>query len=695
MAFIGKNPKFNSGTYTPQSADPSTPSEGMVFYADGTSRAEGLWQYKNGAWIQVGAATSGGINYIENPDAEGGTTGWATYADAAGSDPVDGTGGSANITLSRTTTTSEVLRGIASFEIAKDAANRQGEGASYDFSIDRQDRGKLLEITFDYAASANFVSGQSSDIRVFIYDVTNGDLITPLDNRILTAGGRQYCTFNAAGDSTSYRLIFHIATTNASAYDFFFDNVRVGPKEDVQGLVGTDYIDYSNDVSFPSGWGIVTEVEYWGRRIGDSLQVRAKWKVGSPTANPVQIPLPNSLAINTSKFTLNSTATLDNLHMLGQGSIIGTATGTAYDFGLVFYASDSGVIKFDNRQNNLESRESNVNGIFNSGDIMMLEMTVPIQGWTAEVSLANSAVFRISNVIANGTRVTSDPTQLGEYRSQLRSSGTTYTDTNGDPTDAPSASNGIRIYEGNAYGSADTNNQPTRYKIFVGKNKYIKMEWYASSGRSGFASAQPTLYSSTETSGYFHSYNPSTGILEVVANRTLAGTSTHTSAVDQDGVTALTDIYFDVIVSENAQAVGAERPRSSVTVHTGNGFGGTNANRRFSTILEELGSAITYADDANDGASFTINEDGIYAIDWTDLASGGNFEAFISVNQVAPVSVTVSERLVNGFIPNGERDEVNAISILRKGDIIRLAGSNTSLASSNDVTKCRITKISD
>ena len=58
MSFIGKNPKWNTSSYAPQSADPSNPVEGMVFRSDGTSRAEGLWEYINGNWSFVGAGIS-------------------------------------------------------------------------------------------------------------------------------------------------------------------------------------------------------------------------------------------------------------------------------------------------------------------------------------------------------------------------------------------------------------------------------------------------------------------------------------------------------------------------------------------------------------------------------------------------------------------------------------------------------------
>jgi len=44
----------------PQSSDPSSPSVGTLQYADGTSRVEGLWEYKSTGWTVVGSGGGGG-----------------------------------------------------------------------------------------------------------------------------------------------------------------------------------------------------------------------------------------------------------------------------------------------------------------------------------------------------------------------------------------------------------------------------------------------------------------------------------------------------------------------------------------------------------------------------------------------------------------------------------------------------------
>jgi hypothetical protein len=198
--------------------------------ADGTTLVADSSEASGVKW---GAASSGTgeINYIDNADAESNTDGWATYADAAGSTPVDGTGGSATTTFTRQSGT--VLRGNQSFKITKDAANRQGEGASYDFTIKGQDVSKKLKIQFDFKTDED-AAYATGDYTVYIYDVTNSTLITPVDTDIIAGQNIFQTSFNST-TSTSYRLIFHCATTNASAYDIYIDNVIVGPGMTSQG----------------------------------------------------------------------------------------------------------------------------------------------------------------------------------------------------------------------------------------------------------------------------------------------------------------------------------------------------------------------------------------------------------------------------------------------------------------------------
>lgn len=205
-----------------RASDPGSPVTNQLWL----NSSSYLLKFYDGTIRTLNPASSGGLsNYVTNAGAETDTTGWASYADAAGTSPVDGSGGSPTTTLTRNT--SSTLRGNGDFLITKDAADRQGEGVSYAFTIDNADKGKRLELSFDYTSSANFVAGSSADIRVFVYDVTNTTLITPDVSVFPAASGPFRTWFYSSSTSTSYRLIFHIATTNALAYTVNFDNVSL------------------------------------------------------------------------------------------------------------------------------------------------------------------------------------------------------------------------------------------------------------------------------------------------------------------------------------------------------------------------------------------------------------------------------------------------------------------------------------
>lgn len=91
MSFIGKQPSVDSLKLVPLSADPTTPYEGMIFYSDGTSRLEGPWVYQNGVWAQfsTGAAITT-VNSLtltpQSADPGTPTEGMLFYADGTSRD---------------------------------------------------------------------------------------------------------------------------------------------------------------------------------------------------------------------------------------------------------------------------------------------------------------------------------------------------------------------------------------------------------------------------------------------------------------------------------------------------------------------------------------------------------------------------------------------------------------------------------
>lgn len=127
--------------------------------------------------------------------------------------------------------------------------------------------------------------------------------------------------------------------------------------------------------------------------------------------------------------------------------------------------------------------------------------------------------------------------------------------------------------------------------------------------------------------------------------------------------------------------------RSEVHVHTGNGHGSTNNKiRRFTTTFLSIGTAITYADSAGNGGSFTINEDGMYFISYQDLHSSAH-ELGISVDSAqlttAIDSITDATRIVWGTAVANRPGWCNWIGWIKAGSVVRAHTDGTTTDTSS------------
>lgn len=345
--------------------------------------------------------------YITNGDAEVGTLGWTTYADAAGSAPVDGSGGSPNVSWTRSN--SSPLRGSGSFVLTKDAANRQGQGGSYDFTIDAADKAKVLQVSFDYiVSSGTFVAGNpsdrtsagDSDLTIWIYDVTNGVLIQPSTYRLFsnssTIASQFVSNFQTASNSTSYRIIFHCGTTSAAAYAIKFDNINVLPTTYVYGTPITDWSSYTPTFN---GSPTVASVTFWSRRAGDSLQVMGAFQLTAVNASTTALTIPSGLSIDTAKVGSSRKFVLGECTRIYQ---TGTETSltkhvAAYNTGFLnqIFIASTGVSQ------NLG--QNAWNGLFVNNDWVTVEATIPIAGWSSSVQMSDNADTRVVDCVVTTT----------------------------------------------------------------------------------------------------------------------------------------------------------------------------------------------------------------------------------------------------------------------------------------------------
>jgi hypothetical protein len=321
---------------------------------------------------------SGEINYVDNWDFETDTATWATYADAAGSTPVDGTGGSANITIAAQAST--VLRDGKSLQLTKDAVDRQGEGFSYDFTIAQQDINKKLKIQFDFKTDED-AAYASGDLAVYIYDVTNTAVITPVDTDIISGQNIFQTSFVSTG-STSYRLIFHIATTNASAWDAYIDNVIVGPGMTSQGAAVGGWTAFTPS----STWSTNTVHTAYFRRVGDTMEVQGKVELGgAPDTAILDINIPGSLTIDST--VLQRPDSGSATAVIGEGSILddGLRSIKAY----VVYLNNTTIrMTYGNIVSSLNTSNAEITQAapmtFANNDAVVYQYKVPITEWAGK-----------------------------------------------------------------------------------------------------------------------------------------------------------------------------------------------------------------------------------------------------------------------------------------------------------------------
>lgn len=342
-------------------------------------------------------------NYIENFNSEIGTTGWATYADAAGVAPVDGTGNINSptpVAVTLTATTSSPLRGATSFLITKDAVNRQGQGISYNFSIEAADQGKVLQGYIDYQiASGTFAD---NDLSIWIYDVTNAVMIQPTPYLIKnsTIIERMPFEFQAAINSTSYRLIVHVASTSAVAYTFKFDNVNVGQQGKLYGSPITDWVSYTPTITTASGTMTGATASGRWRRVGDSahIQFRIVANGSSGTWASPSVSLPTGMIIDNAK-------SLGSLNALLGNVVFNNTADNSYLNGKCYAFSPSTiVIAYSTNANGAATAVNQASPFtFDSTDSIEGNVIIPIQGWSSSQLLSNDADTRVIAAIYNGT----------------------------------------------------------------------------------------------------------------------------------------------------------------------------------------------------------------------------------------------------------------------------------------------------
>jgi hypothetical protein len=166
--------------------------------------------------------------------------------------------------------------------------------------------------------------------------------------------------------------------------------------------------------------------------------------------------------------------------------------------------------------------------------------------------------------------------------------------------------------------------------------------------------------------------------------------------------TAEKPYYYNSTSSSWVTSVaGAGASGHEVIVDTGNGHGSTNTKiRRFTNTRKNIGTAITYADSAANGGSFTINDTGVYTITYMDKHTSSDEFFAITVNDSAmttnagtPLTYAQGMRAMT-FNVSTRVVCVSWTGNLTAGDVVR-AHTNGSANATDGSTMFTIAKVSN
>lgn len=303
-------------------------------------------------------------------------TGWSTYSNTAGVNPVSGIGGTASITWSQNT--SSPLSGDADLRLVKGATNRQGDGVSIPFTIANRHLGKVLQISFDM----ELISGTYStgDLRVSVIQDPSGTPVllepvgTSLELGTANQRMREIATFQTHISITSYRLCVHVSSTSTSAYTVDFANFRVWEQQQSLGAVITDWVSYTPTFT---GLGTVTSIDYVWRRVGGYLEVIGRHINGTCTGSTIGISLPSGLVVQSNGNVYTELAGL--LHRdLGAEQYCINVMDSDTSFGV-------------GNTNGSANPFAKITGTSSSMDNMALRMwaRVRIKGWGSNVAMSS------------------------------------------------------------------------------------------------------------------------------------------------------------------------------------------------------------------------------------------------------------------------------------------------------------------
>lgn len=665
---------YNGLNLRPQAADPTNPKDGDLFYSDGTARAKGIWQYKDGTWATVGGG-SGSLDTIFQLIAQEQLSTWSTGNNAT----FLGGGVLAGSFVKETVTP---LAGLESYKFTQAAGSLNDYLSSDAQPVDKRFRGK--ECTLFFPALYN---GANNDIEVVFYDDTN---LAVIPSSVFIQNSPIISIFKAnitiPSTCESIRVGFKVSVLNSGKI-LEFDDVQLTSDTTVYADIAnqsqsghlsntatftnttvTGVLTRSNGeglFTYNSGTGLYTflkrskvTISYSGRFAATSCKVS------------IQRNLAEVAAGSQSSGGLDVTTSYSEI--LDAGDTIRCFAGGSVSFNLISIsaiASNRNILTAPETFSTDTAALTYVAGITDVATTLAALVNKPIGSFSTFTYAASTNTRSIT--VTAPTQTTADMNQ-----------------------------NGIQIF-GRGYTATSNAASPTAVAIQIGKGlKGVALNLYKSVGKvtSGAIDHFFVQPANTERGLSFKEYNEVTGILILDAGFNITQATTHEfTFTDPSAATsgylvinasknsALTGLNVDRVAARAVQSSGQNMPNSTVTTliyDTSKTFDTHNA---LNTSTGEFTTPVTgdYQINAEVTASNTT---------WT---SGQLFELILRVNGTV-VKSQVTGVAGGTYTPSTTTSDV---LYLFKGDILTVAvnhnrGAAFPLITNNTRNVVSITKTS-
>lgn len=266
------------------------------------------------------------------------------------------------------------------------------------FTIDREDRAKVLAFNFSYevvsGSSMNFSGTSSNTWAIYLHDGTSWIQPAGVYGMVQSSGsGYVTGTFQTGATATQYRLAV-VCINGSVAGSLKFDDFFVGPQVSANAPAMSDWQSYTPAAAIP-GFGTCTNLNFKSRRVGDSLEVFAYFTSGTPSG-AVQIPLGfnggvSNVTVDTSKVPPSS--------IVGKAAQSGFSA-TYFSLAVLAPATNQTFVNLGLQTSALSETTAITSNTINSSTLIELFFKVPIVGWSSNTVASADTDTRV--VAASG-----------------------------------------------------------------------------------------------------------------------------------------------------------------------------------------------------------------------------------------------------------------------------------------------------